>query len=82
MLKVPVPIIYYTLVNYLDMYHIPNVSIHLFVKNFSGIGKARDILAVVLISHYTGKNTVISPDFLVWKFCRKAQSPHNFCENS
>ena len=26
----------------------------------------------------TAKNTVISPDFLVWKFCRKAQFPHSF----
>ena len=24
------------------------------------------------------KNTVISPDFLVWKFCGKAQFPHSF----
>ena len=26
----------------------------------------------------TVKNTIISPDFLVWKFCRKAQFPHSF----
>ena len=26
----------------------------------------------------TTKNTVISPDFLVWKFCGKAQFPHSF----
>ena len=26
---------------------------------------------------YTAKNTVILPNFLVWKFCRKAQFPHN-----
>ena len=26
----------------------------------------------------TGKNTVISPDFLVWKFCGKAQFPYSF----
>ena len=25
-----------------------------------------------------GKNTVISPDFLVWKFFEKAQFPHSF----
>ena len=24
------------------------------------------------------KNTAISPDFLVWKFCGKAQFPHSF----
>ena len=24
------------------------------------------------------KNTVVSPDFLVWKFCGKAQFPHSF----
>ena len=26
----------------------------------------------------TAKNTVISPDFLVWKFCRKSQFLHSF----
>ena len=24
------------------------------------------------------KNTVIAPNFLVWKFCGKAQFPHSF----
>ena len=27
---------------------------------------------------YTAKITVISTDFLVWKFCGKAQFPHSF----
>ena len=27
---------------------------------------------------YTAKNTIISPNFLVWKFCGKAQFPHSF----
>ena len=27
---------------------------------------------------YTAKNTVISTNFLVWKFCGKAQFPHSF----
>ena len=27
---------------------------------------------------HTVKNTVISPNFLVWKFCGKAQFPHSF----
>ena len=27
---------------------------------------------------YTAKNTVISPKFLVWKFCGKAQFPYSF----
>ena len=27
------------------------------------------------------KNTVISPNFLVWKFCGKAQFPHSLCGN-
>ena len=27
---------------------------------------------------YTAQNTVISPNFLVWKFCGKAQFPHSF----
>ena len=34
---------------------------------------------------YTAKNTVISPDFLVWKFCGKAQFSHSyaiFCSDS
>ena len=26
----------------------------------------------------TVKNTVVSPDFLVWKFCGKAKFPHSF----
>ena len=26
----------------------------------------------------TAKNTVISTDFVVWKFCGKAQFPHSF----
>ena len=29
----------------------------------------------------TAKNTVISPTFLVWKFCGKAQFPHSFGRN-
>ena len=28
--------------------------------------------------YFTAKNTVISPDFLVWKVCGKAQFPHSF----
>ena len=27
---------------------------------------------------FTVKNTVISPNFLVWRFCGKAQFPHSF----
>ena len=27
---------------------------------------------------HTAKNTVISPNFLVWKFCEKAEVPHSF----
>ena len=30
------------------------------------------------VSHETAKNIVISPDFLVWKFCGNAQFPHSF----
>ena len=26
----------------------------------------------------TTKSTIISPDFLVWKFCGKTQFPHSF----
>ena len=26
----------------------------------------------------TARNTVISPNFLLWKFCEKAQFPHSF----
>ena len=29
-------------------------------------------------AHNTAKNTVISPDSLVWKFCGKGQFPHSF----
>ena len=28
--------------------------------------------------NYTAKNAVTSPDFVVWKFCGKAQFPHSF----
>ena len=28
--------------------------------------------------HFIAKNTAISPDFLVWKFCEKTQFPHSF----
>ena len=31
-----------------------------------------------LVLDGTAKNAVISPDFLVWKFCGKAQFPHSF----
>ena len=27
---------------------------------------------------FTAKNTVISPNYLVWKFCRKAQFQYSF----
>ena len=27
---------------------------------------------------YTAQNTVVSPNFLVWKFCEKTQFPHTF----
>ena len=30
------------------------------------------------LTHNTAKNTIISPDFFVWKFFRKAQFPHSF----
>ena len=29
-------------------------------------------------TRFTGKYTVISPDFLMWKFAGKAQFPHSF----
>ena len=32
----------------------------------------------LLIISASAKNTVISPNFLVWKFCGKAQFPHSF----
>ena len=30
----------------------------------------------------TAKNTIISPNFLVWKFCTKAQFPHSFGQSA
>ena len=27
------------------------------------------------------QNTIISPNFLMWKFCGKAQFPHSFCDS-
>ena len=35
-----------------------------------------DILTFILT--YTVKNIIISPNFLVWKYCGKAQFPHSF----
>ena len=34
------------------------------------------------MSYSTAKNTVISPNFLVWKFCRKTQFLHSFRQKS
>ena len=34
-------------------------------------------IAIIFIN-FTAKNTLISPDFLVWKFCGKTQFPHSF----
>ena len=31
-----------------------------------------------LLTQLTVKSTVIPPNFLVWKFCGKAQFPHSF----
>ena len=36
------------------------------------------VLSCRSFEQYTGKNTVISHDFLVWKFCGKVQFPHSF----
>ena len=30
------------------------------------------------ITSYTAKNTIISPDLLMWRFCGKAGFPHSF----
>ena len=38
----------------------------------------QDIPISLIDESFTGKNTVISTDFLVWKFCGKAQFPHSF----
>ena len=40
------------------------------------VSKVRKLLAVSL-AVYTAKNTAISPDFLVCKFCGKAQFPQS-----
>ena len=33
---------------------------------------------IIEASGFTAKNTVVSPNFLVWKFCGKAQFPRSF----
>ena len=38
----------------------------------------RGIFIVEEAKTTTAKNTVIPPNFLVWKFCGKAQFPHSF----
>ena len=51
-----------------------NISNHFMIVLHTGY-----LLFVALHFYvYTTKNTVISPNFLVWKFCGKAQFPHCF----
>ena len=40
--------------------------------------KKINFTAIRLLTLYTVENTVISPNFLVWKFCGKAQFSHSF----
>ena len=46
--------------------------------NFMEIYFDATSLIFLVVSHETAKNIVISPDFLVWKFCGNAQFPHSF----
>ena len=36
------------------------------------------VFSCLKLANSTAKNTVISPNFLVWNFCGKAQFPHSF----
>ena len=38
------------------------------------LGYSLTLFSFVVYVNFTAKNTVISPDFLVWKFCRKSVS--------
>ena len=57
-------------------------SLHLLYQEWKLQHISRESCGVLqpwlLIDHSTAKNTVISPNFLVWKFCGKAQFPHSF----
>ena len=54
-----------------------HISINLRVgKEERSCERERDLRKELWPIPTTAKNTVISPDFLVWKFCGKAQFPH------
>ena len=42
------------------------------------IHKPSQYFSVQNVGYNTTKNTVISPNFLVWKFCAEAHFPHSF----
>ena len=44
---------------------------------FQGSFDSNNLLENALIMETTGGNTVISPDFLVWKLCRNCAFPQN-----
>ena len=51
---------------------------HRFICGFIWFFESRWSFPLNNFLRCTAKNTVISPDFLVWKFCGKAQFPHSF----
>ena len=52
-------------------YNVLQTAVANFLSRFSILKKLHTVSPTV-------KNTVISPKFLEWKFCGKAQFPHSF----
>ena len=50
----------------------------IFLPYFPSVDLLNSFLSLRVSVNYTAKNPVISPNFLVWKFCGKAQFPHSF----
>ena len=52
------------------------------LKNLKGYGLLKGCLSQILLdpslNTFAAENTIISPNFLAWKFCEKAQFPHSF----
>ena len=44
--------------------------------------KEEELILPRVAHTYTAENTVISPNFLMWKFCGKVQSPRNSTETA
>ena len=53
-------------------------SLQIFHQNFARIFSNFGIVLEIFKTSITVKNTLISPYFVLWKFCGKAPFPHSF----